>query len=1142
VSEANILALPKAEVHVHLEGCFEPADVERLARESGETLPRPVEQLFDVTGVDLSAFLEVLDWSCGLVRTPDQLARAAYSVAEREAKAGAGYADVIVNPTHWSAWRERLEAFVDALDAGFVQAETDGLPRIGLCVSLLRQQTASEALELVEWLVRRRHPRVVALSIDGNEAASGRTGPRFAEAFSRAAKAGLHRTVHAGESSGPEGVRDALDFLGAERIDHGIRAVEDPDLVAELADRRIPLNVCPGSNVLLGTYPDRSSHPLDALRRAGVLVTINTDDPALMRLSLVSEYAASAQAYGWDTAVLRQLARTSIEASFCDDDLRRRLLGALEQWESPPPLGVDKTARSAGEGGVRAEAAAAQEDPSPSPSPRGRGSSLFGARVRRTEDPRLLTGHGAYIDDLQLPGQLHMVVWRSPLAHAIVRRVSLDRVRALAGVVDAFDARAFGPSPPAFPVLLSDACLKACPQYPLAGDRVRYRGEGVAVVIAEQRAIAEDALELVDVELEPLEPVPSTEAALLSGAPQLHADVPANRCAEWTLRTGDVDAAFLQAEVVVRERLCMQRYTGVPIETRGVIAQQDPITGELVIWVSGQWPHTTRTLAAGMLGLAEDRIRVVVPDVGGGFGVKEEFYPEDLLVPFTARRLGRPVKWIEERREHFLSVVHAREQVHELELALLGDGTLLGLRDRIVTDMGAYVRALGFVNPSLAAASVPGPYRIANVQIDSVAVVTNKSPTSPYRGAGQPEATFARERALDIAAARLGIDPAEIRRRNLIPAEMLPFDTGLRSVDGPVRFDSGDFPRALETALQVLDYAHLREAQAKLRREGRLPGIGLAVYAQITGTGPFEGADVRVGTDGRVTVSTGAVAIGQGLATALAQIVSHELGVPINRVQVMSGDTARIAHGLGTFASRAAVMAGNAAAIAAGRVRAKALELAAHMREVSPDDVEWLDGAARVRGVADSSLSLAQLAQACLPGKESRPSEMEPGLEARHYYENHSPAFAYGVHGVEVDVDRETGAVRIARYVVVSDSGRLVNPTIAEGQIVGGIAQGLGGALMEHLIYDDQGQLVTASLLDYAMPTATDVPMVEMVHLEIPSPLNPLGIKGLGEGGAVGAHAAVANAVADALIPLGVKVQATPLSPGAISALLRDRR
>jgi adenosine deaminase len=330
VTDAYVTALPKAEVHVHLEGCFEPADVERLAAESGETLPRPAEQFLDTAGLDLSAFLDILDWTCGLVRTSDQLARAAYAVAQREAAAGVGYADVIVNPSHWPAWRDRLGAFVDALDAGFAQAAADGLPPIGVCISLLRQQTASEALELVEHVLQRRHPRVVALSIDGNEAVAGRTGPRFAAAFRRAADAGLHRTVHAGESSGPQGVRDALEYLLAERIDHGVRAIEDPDLVAELADRRVPLDVCPGSNVQLGGYPDRRSHPLDVLRRAGVRVSINTDDPALMRLSLVGEYVASAQTYGWDTSIVRQLARTSIEASFCDDDLRRRLLAELD--------------------------------------------------------------------------------------------------------------------------------------------------------------------------------------------------------------------------------------------------------------------------------------------------------------------------------------------------------------------------------------------------------------------------------------------------------------------------------------------------------------------------------------------------------------------------------------------------------------------------------------------------------------------------------------------------------------------------------------------------------------------------------------------------------------------------------------------
>jgi carbon-monoxide dehydrogenase large subunit len=742
------------------------------------------------------------------------------------------------------------------------------------------------------------------------------------------------------------------------------------------------------------------------------------------------------------------------------------------------------------------------------------------------------------MDDLKLPGVLHMGVWRSPQAHARVGAISLDRALGLSGVVDAFDVSAFGPTPPVFPTVVTHESLKACPQYPLARNRIRYVGEGVAVVIAEQPAIAEDALQLVDVELEPLEVVASTDAAVLPDAPVLHADAAGNCCAQWTLLLGDVEAAFANADIVVREKLSMQRYTGVPIETRGVAAQLDPISGELVMWVSGQWPHSTRTLAAGMLGLPEDRIRVVVPDVGGGFGVKEEFYPEDLLVPFAALRLRRPVKWIEDRREHMLSVVHAREQTHAIELALRRDGTIVGLRDRIVTDMGAYVRALGFVNPSLAAASVPGPYRISNIQIDSVAVVTNKSPQSPYRGAGQPESTFARERLLDMAAHQLGIDPAEIRRRNLLPPEALPFDTQISSVDGPVRFDSGDFPLALKTALEAIDYSGLRQAQAAGRRNGRLQGIGLAVYAQITGTGPFEGADVRVSNDGLVTVTTGAVDIGQGLVTALAQVVGAELGIPFERVNVVSGDTARIPHGIGTYASRAAVMAGNAAALAAGHVRRKAVEAAAHIFEVANDDVEWCDGVARVRGVADRSLSLAQLAQALRPGSSQRAPDMEPTLEARHYYESENPPFAYGVHAVVVEVDRETGGVRVERYQVVSDAGRLINPTIAEGQIVGGIAQGLGGALLEHLVYDDQGQLLSSSLLDYALPRATDIPTVDMQHIQIPSPLNPLGIKGLGEGGAVGAHAAVANAVADALLPLGITVRSSPLTPGAIRSLM----
>ena len=765
--------------------------------------------------------------------------------------------------------------------------------------------------------------------------------------------------------------------------------------------------------------------------------------------------------------------------------------------------------------------------------------SLFGARVRRAHDPRLLTGHGAYVDDLPMAGVLHMAIWRSPLAHARLRRVDLEPARQLAGVVDAFDLSAFGEAPPTFPTLVAHASLEPCPQYPLARECVRHVGEAVAVVIAEQRAVAEDALELVHVDLDPLPPVASVSAALAGDAPPLHSAAAGNVCAMWTQRIGNVDAAFAAADVVVAETLEMQRYTGVPIESRGVLAHVDPLTGELVVWVSGQWPHTTRSIAAQMLRMPEEQIRVIVPDVGGGFGVKEEFYPEDLLVPFAARRLSRPVKWIEQRREHLQSVVHAREQTHTLQLALRSDGTILGLRDRIVTDMGSYVRALGIVNPSLAAASLPGPYRIEHLQIDSVAVLTNKSPVSAYRGAGQPEATYARERLLDIAADRLGIDPVDIRRRNLLPTEALPYDTGISSVDGPVRFDSGDFPLALEKAVHALEYGQLRARQSMSTCSPRkITGVGLAVCAQITGTGPFEGADVRVGGDGRIVVTTGAVDIGQGLVTALAQLVGDALGVAVDGVTVIAGDTLRIPHGVGTYASRAAVMAGNAATLAAGKIRAKATHMAAHMLEAGADDIEWSASVAHVRGMAGRGVSLAEIATALRPGGVSRPHGLEPGLEARHYFESDAPPFAYGVHGVMVELDAETGSSHIDRYVVVHDAGRLINPMIAEGQIAGGVAQGLGGALLEELVYDAHGQLLASSLLDYAVPRARDVPGLEIYHLEIPSPLNPLGIKGLGEGGAVGAHAAVANAMADALRQLGHPVTRTPLTPGAIGAQL----
>jgi carbon-monoxide dehydrogenase large subunit len=763
------------------------------------------------------------------------------------------------------------------------------------------------------------------------------------------------------------------------------------------------------------------------------------------------------------------------------------------------------------------------------------GVKMLGARVKRIEDPRLLRGEAAYVDDLHQPGLLHMAILRSPHAHARLGAIDLTRAQALPGVVDAFSLAAFGDQPPAFPVLLPPPDAKPAPQFPLARDRARYVGEGVAVVVAESRAIAEDALDLIEVEYDVLEPVPSIEAGLADDAPLLHESVPGNRYAEWSIGVGDVEAAFAEAEVVIRERLAMQRYTGVPMETRGLLASHDRVTGDLVVWASTQWPHTARVLTAALLGIPEQQVRVILPEIGGGFGVKVEFYPEDLLVPFAARRLGRPVKWIEDRREHFQSTVHAREQVHAMELALRRDGTILGLRDRILTDMGGYVRALGFINPSLASSAVPGPYRIPNVRIDSVAVLTNKTPVSPYRGAGQPEATYARERLLDIAAREIGIDAAELRHKNLLPPDALPYDVGLASVEGPVVYDSGDYPRALDLALDKVGHAALREEQ----QAGRCLGLGLAVYAQISGNGPFEGAEVRVDGAGKVTLVTGLAAIGQGIGTALAQVVAEELGVGLEDVRVVCGDTARLPFGVGTFASRAAVMGGTSTAAAAAKVREKAVRLAAHLLEAHVEDIEWVDGQARVRGAPSRMLTLAQLAQAAGPGG-NRPEGMDPSLEARHYFETHASPYSYGVHAAVVEVDAETGQAQVQRYVVVSDAGRLINPTIVEGQIVGGIAQGLGGALMEELAYDRSGQLVASSLMDYALPSAQDVPQVDIVHLETPTPHNPLGVKGLGEGGAIAAHAAVANAVADALAQGNARVTRTPLRAETVHALAQS--
>jgi aerobic carbon-monoxide dehydrogenase large subunit len=768
------------------------------------------------------------------------------------------------------------------------------------------------------------------------------------------------------------------------------------------------------------------------------------------------------------------------------------------------------------------------------------GAKMMGARVPRLEDPRLLRGHASFVDDIRIPGALHAAILRSSHAHARIRKINLSAVRAAAGVIDAFCLDDVWQSPPAIPVVVGVPSLLPCPQYPLASQFVRYVGEPVAVIVATDRRSAEHALDVAEVEYDSLSSLADAEQAMAAGAALLHPTAPGNVAARWTQGFGDVKAAFEDADHLVRDRLRMQRYTGVPMETRGILASPDPISGELTIWASGQWPHTARRLTAAALGVEESRIRCILPDVGGGFGVKCDLYPEDILIPLAAMRLNRPVKWIEERREHFLSIVHAREMTFDLELALKSDGAILGMRGSIISDQGAYVRTLGIVNASLAITGLPGPYSIKNYSVEVVCALTNKSPTSTYRGAGAPEGTYARERLLDIASQQLGIDPAELRLKNLLKPEALPYDVGLTNVEAAIRFESGDFPSALRQALATADYADFRKMQSRARSKNRLPGIGICVYVQQAAVGPYESAEVRVDGNGGINVVSGAAPQGQGTATALAQIVADQLEAPLEKVSVVFGDTARIPFGVGTYASRNAVMAGNAVFGAAQRVRDKATQLAAHLFEANPDDIEWQDGIARIVGVPAKGYTLAELAQAARPGG-NRPPDMEPGLEARFYFEKKEPPFSYGVHVAEVDVEPETGDVKVRRYVVVNDCGRMINPMIVEGQIAGGIAQGAGGALLEELVYDAQGQLLTASLLDYPLPTSLDLPPIEISHLVSPSNLNPLGVKGVGEGGAIGAHAAVTNAVADAIAHTGARVRETPLRPAVIWKLLNEK-
>ena len=778
------------------------------------------------------------------------------------------------------------------------------------------------------------------------------------------------------------------------------------------------------------------------------------------------------------------------------------------------------------------------------------GAKYFGAAVKRREDPRFLRGEGRFVDDVTLPSMLHAAFVRSPHAHARIARIHTAAAKALSGVAAVFTYRdlerwmkplpLFGAAPPGLAAAVTFD-LRQAGQFALCRDRARHVGEIVAMVVAESRARAEDAVALIEVEWDPLPPVVDMVRAAEPGGPLVHPEWGTNVAVGFSHAIGDAEAAFARAEVVLSETFSIQRYVGMPLEGRGVVAAWDRRDGTLTTWNSTQVSHFVQQGLTAALALPPHKIRVIAPDLGGGFGTKASGYPEDTLVPIAAIVLKRPVKWTEDRREHMSGAAHARHQTHAIALAAARDGTILGLRDRIWLDLGAY-NVWGIVLPYNTVAHLIGPHRIKNMRVEFQAVVTHKTPNAPYRGAGRPESVFAMDRAVDCLARELRMDPAEIRRKNYIRPDEMPYDFGMPYRDGnPLVYDTGDFPEALRQALDAAGYAEFRRAQETLRARRVYRGIGISGYVEGTAIGPFEGATVKLDREGHVVVATGAVNSGQGHETSFAQVAADALGVPLDWVTVIGGDTAAVPFGVGTFASRSAVTAGSSIADACREVRGKLVRAAAALLEAAAADIEIEDGRAFVRGSPGTAVDLARVVQASIP-TFARPGVASPDFEASAYHHVPTVTYASAVHVAQVEVDPDTGGVKLLRYVVAHDCGKVINPIIVEGQVHGGVAQGIGGALFEDMAYDEQGQLLAGSLMDYAVPKADDLPPIETVHLEFPSPRNPLGVKGLGEGGAISPPAAIANAIEDALAPFGVRITQTPVTPARIRALLAATR
>ena len=762
--------------------------------------------------------------------------------------------------------------------------------------------------------------------------------------------------------------------------------------------------------------------------------------------------------------------------------------------------------------------------------------SYIGARVKRTEDLRLLRGVGRFVGDIRRVGMNHAAILRSPCAHARILRIDTEAATKLAGVVDVVT---FADMAEVKPIPMRTGKVEGMErslQYPLAGNKVRYVGEPVAVVVAENRYLAEDALELIDVQYELLDAVTDPWEAMQPGTPILHESVPDNIAAHFVVDVGDVDRAMAEADEIIEEEFSVQRHAAVPLETRGLVAEFDEGRGVLSVWGPTKVIHTNRMILSELLDMPQSCIHLMEPDVGGGFGARGEFYPEDLAIPFLAKHLKQPVCWIEDRSENLKATNHSREQRHYLKVAVKRDGTILGVEDKLYFNMGAYTRTHGAVPAISGSAMLRGPYKIANYRADVFCILTNKTPAGTYRSPGRYEAAFVRERMIDMVVHRLGLDPADVRRRNFIQPHEMPYDCGPHKYHDVV-YDSGNYPGLLEKALTKIDYPELKASSGKARREGRAVGVGIACFVETSGVGPWEYARVEVDPTGKVVVYAGCASLGQGVETVLSQIAADALNVRPEEIMVVHGDTNLVPFGMGSNASRTTVMAGSAVFRAALKVKEKLFQLAAGAFEIGPGDLQLVDGRVAVRGAPDRSMTFAQLARLAAPHSALK-GGIQPGISETDFFAAPRRTFPYGVHVAQVEVDRETGLVQILKYLVSEDIGRAVNPMLVEGQMVGGFAQGLGGALLEEFAFNSDGQPLATSFMDYLLPTAMEVPHVELLLIEeCLSPSNPLGVKGAGEGGIVAVGGALANAVSDAL---GVEVTRLPMKPEYVRDLARQ--